>query len=198
MTPFQTICMSPPEKSRASMGPADRGAARSTCAFSVQCPPRASGRHHTSTADRPPVDPAGERNRPPANPGHAGRRRPGIMVPMRLSETDEIAAELYLVPPARFVAAREQVVRQARAAGHRDLARELHALRRPALSAWLVNLLTRHQRARMQQLFAVGRELRQAQTRLDGDRLRRLPAQRQDLIAELLEWAARHAAEAGL
>jgi len=128
----------------------------------------------------------------------ARRRRPGIMVPMRLSETDEIAAELYLVPPARFVAAREEVVRQARAAGHRDLARELHALRRPTLSAWLVNVLTRHQRARMQQLFALGRDLRQAQTRLDGDQLRRLPAQRQDLIAELLDWASSHAAEAGV
>jgi hypothetical protein len=120
------------------------------------------------------------------------------MVPMRLSETDEIAAELYLVPPARFVAAREQVVRQARAAGHRDLASELHALRRPTLSAWLVNMLTRHQRARMQQLFALGRELRQAQTRLDGDQLRRLPAQQQALIAELLDGARRHAAEAGV
>jgi hypothetical protein len=120
------------------------------------------------------------------------------MVRMRLSETDEIAAELYLVPPARFVAARDEVVRQARAAGHRDLARELQALRRPTLSAWLINALTRHQRARMQQLFALGRELRQAQTRLEGDRLRRLPAQRQDLIAELLEWASRHAAEAGV
>jgi hypothetical protein len=120
------------------------------------------------------------------------------MVPMRLSETDEIAAELYLVPPARFVAARDQVVRQARAAGHRDLARELHALRRPTLSAWLVNVLTRHRRERMQQLFALGRELRQAQTRLDRDQLRRLPAQQQDLIAELLDWAGRHAAEAGV
>ena len=117
---------------------------------------------------------------------------------MRLSETDEIAAELYLVPPARFVAARDQVVRQARAAGHRDLARELQALRRPTLSAWLVNVLTRHRRDRMQQLFAVGRELRQAQTRLDADQLRRLPAQREDLIAELLDWARRHAAEAGV
>jgi len=120
------------------------------------------------------------------------------MVPMRLSETDEIAVELYLVPPARFVAARDQVMRQARAAGHRDLARELRALRRPTLSAWLVNALTRHQRARMQQLFALGRELRQAQTRLDADQLRRLPAQRQDLIAELLDWASRHASEAGV
>ena len=120
------------------------------------------------------------------------------MVRMRLSETDEIAAELYLVPPARFVAARDQLVRQARAAGHRDLARELQALRRPTPSAWLINVLTRHQRARLQQLFALGRELRQAQTQLDGDQLRRLPAQREDLIAELLDWARRHAAEAGV
>ncbi|HEY7103124.1 MAG TPA: hypothetical protein VH573_15940 [Mycobacteriales bacterium] len=117
---------------------------------------------------------------------------------MRLSETDEIAAELYLVPPARFVAARDEVVRQARAAGHRDLARELQALRRPTPSAWLVNALTRHRRDRMQQLFAVGRELRQAQTQLDAGRLRRLPAQREELVAELLDWARRHAAEAGV
>jgi hypothetical protein len=120
------------------------------------------------------------------------------MVRMRLSETDEIAAELYLVPPARFVAARDDVVRQARAAGHRDLARELQALRRPTPSAWLINALTRHQRDRMQQLFALGRELRQAQTQLDGERLRRLPAQREELIADLLDWAREHAAEAGV
>jgi len=120
------------------------------------------------------------------------------MVRMRLSETDEIAAELYLVPPARFVVARDELVRQARAAGHRDLARELQALRRPTPSAWLINALTRHRRDRMQQLFAVGRELRQAQTQLDADQLRRLPAQREELITELLDWARRHAAEAGV
>jgi hypothetical protein len=123
---------------------------------------------------------------------------PGIVVRMRLPETDEIAVELYLVPPAGFVAARDQLVRQARAAGHRDLARELQALRRPTLSAWLVNALARHQRARMQELFAVGRELRQAQTRLDADLLRRLPGEREELVAELLDWVRRHAADAGV
>ncbi|HEY6749283.1 MAG TPA: hypothetical protein VI357_26655 [Mycobacteriales bacterium] len=117
---------------------------------------------------------------------------------MRLPETDEIAAELYLVPPARFVAARDQLVRQARAAGHRELARELQALRRPTLSAWLVNALARHQRARLQELFAVGRELRRAQTRLDAELLRRLPGEREELVAELLDWVRRHAAEAGV
>jgi hypothetical protein len=125
-------------------------------------------------------------------------RGPGIMVRMRLSETDEIAAELYLVPPARFVAARDQLVRQARAAGQRELARELQVLRRPTLSAWLVNALSRHQRARMQELFALGRELRRAQTGLDAELLRRLPGQREELVGELLDWARRHAAEAGV
>ena len=120
------------------------------------------------------------------------------MVPMRLTETDEIAAELYLVPPARFVVAREQVVRQARAAGHRDLAREVHALRRPTLSAWLVNMLARHHRPRMQQLYALGRNLRQAQTRLDAEQLRSLPAEQQSLITELLGAASRHATDAGV
>jgi hypothetical protein len=120
------------------------------------------------------------------------------MVGMRLSETDEIAVELYLVPPAGFVAARDQLVRQARAAGHRELARELQALRRPTLSAWLVNALARHQRPRMQELFAVGRELRQAQTRLDADLLRRLPGEREALVAELLDWVRRHAADMGV
>jgi hypothetical protein len=120
------------------------------------------------------------------------------MVGMRLSETDEIAVELYLVPPAGFVAARDQLVRQARAAGHRELARELQALRRPTLSAWLVNALARHQRARLQELFAVGRDLRQAQTRLDADLLRRLPGERGELVAELLDWVRRHAADAGV
>ncbi|HST67668.1 MAG TPA: hypothetical protein VLM05_21025, partial [Mycobacteriales bacterium] len=117
---------------------------------------------------------------------------------MRLSETDEIAAELYLVPPARFVAARDQVARQARAAGHRELARELQALRRPALSAWLVNALARHRRERLRELFALGRDLRQAQTRLDAESLRRLPGRREELVAELLGWAREHAAELGV
>src|SRR6185437_13475765 len=69
---------------------------------------------------------------------------------------------------------------------------------RPTASAWLVNALTRHRRDRMQQLFAIGRELREAQTQLDADRLRRLPAQREELVAELLDLARRHAAEAGV
>lgn len=114
------------------------------------------------------------------------------------TEADEIACELYLVPPAGFVAARDELVRQSQTAGARELARELRRLRRPTLSAWLVNLLVRHERPSMDHLLAVGRELRDAQARLDAARLRRLAGQRQRLIADLLDRGRRRAAEAGV
>jgi hypothetical protein len=120
------------------------------------------------------------------------------MAPMRMSDTDEIARELYLVPPTRFVAVRDELVRKARTAGSRELAHELQSLRRPSRSAWLVNLLTRYDRAPMERLSGLGRELREAQTRLDESALRRLSAQRQQVIADLLDRARSRAAEAGL
>jgi hypothetical protein len=115
-----------------------------------------------------------------------------------MSDTDEIAGELYLLPPTRFVAVRDELVRKARTAGSRELAHELQRLRRPSRSAWLVNLLTRYERAPMERLSVLGRELREAQTRLDETALRRLSAQRQQVIADLLARARSRAAEAGL
>ena len=58
-------------------------------------------------------------------------------------ELDEIVRELYVLPPVDFVAARNELVRQARAAGSREIAERLQRLRRPTRSAWLVNLLAR-------------------------------------------------------
>jgi hypothetical protein len=115
-----------------------------------------------------------------------------------VSETNEIASELYVVPPAQFVAVRDELARTARANGNPELARELRSLRRPTQSAWLVNLLTRHELAAMEGLIALGRELREAQTGLDGTRLRRLSTQRQQMIADLLDRARCRAGEAGL
>ncbi len=114
------------------------------------------------------------------------------------TEADKIAGELYLVPPAGFVAARDELVRQSQTAGARELARELRRLRRPTQSAWLVNLLVRHERPSVDHLLAVGRELRDAQARLDAARLRRLAGQRQRLIADLLDRGRRRASDAGV
>ena len=52
-------------------------------------------------------------------------------------ELDEIVRELYVLPPADFVTARNELVRQARAAGSRDVAERLQQLRRPpAAPGW--------------------------------------------------------------
>src|SRR5690349_10824883 len=90
----------------------------------------------------------------------------------------ELAAELYLVPPARFVETRDSIAQQASAAGQVELAARLRALRRPTQSAWLVNLLVRNEPATMAELRALGRQLREAQTVLAGDELRRLSERR--------------------
>jgi hypothetical protein len=112
-------------------------------------------------------------------------------------ELDEIVRELYVLPPAEFVTARNELVRQARAAGSKDVAERLRQLRRPTRSAWLVNLLASDSAA-MQRLSALGRELRDAQTGLVRTELRNLAEQRRHLIADLLDRAKAHAAEAGV
>jgi hypothetical protein len=112
-------------------------------------------------------------------------------------ELDEIVRELYVLPPTDFVAARNELVRQARAAGSTDIAEQLQRLRRPTRSAWLVNRLARDTRA-MQRLSALGRKLRDAQTGLARTELRALAEQRRELIADLLEEVSAHAAEAGI
>ena len=120
-----------------------------------------------------------------------------MTVQMTGRELDEIVRELYVLPPAEFVAARNELVRAARAAGSRDIAERLRHLRRPTRSAWLVNVLARDPAA-MRRLSTVGKELRDAQTGLDSTQLRTLSEQRRRLITDLLEQAQAHATDAGL
>jgi hypothetical protein len=110
-------------------------------------------------------------------------------------ELDEIVRELYVLPPTDFVAARNELVRQARAAGSREIAERLHQLRRPTRSAWLVNVLA-SDTAAMQRLSALGRQLRDAQTGLAGAELRTLAEQRRHLIADLMDRARAYADQA--
>ena len=112
-------------------------------------------------------------------------------------ESDEIVRELYVLPPADFVAARNELVRAARAAGSRDIAERLQHLRRPTRSAWLVNVLARDPVA-MRRLSTLGGRTRDAQTGLDSTQLRTLSEQRRRLITDLLEQAQAHATDAGL
>src|SRR5688572_8917887 len=76
---------------------------------------------------------------------------------------EEIAEELYALPPAEFVAVREERARSIRDEGDRGTANAVHGLRRPTQGAWLVNLLARDESGLLTQLLDVGAELRAAQ-----------------------------------
>jgi hypothetical protein len=102
--------------------------------------------------------------------------------------------ELYALPPDDFRAARDERASQARAAGDKDLARAITALRRPVVSAWLVNMLARTEPRQMAELLALGESLRDAQEALDGDRLRELSVRRRQLVAAMVD-AAKQVAE---
>jgi len=113
-------------------------------------------------------------------------------------ELDKIADELYALKPDGFAAARDEQVREARAGGHKELARELAALRRPTQSAWLVNRLWRDQHEVMEQLFELSDELSRAQARASGDQLRMLTTQRRAIESALMGRARELAQEAAM
>src|SRR6185369_10672495 len=70
---------------------------------------------------------------------------------------------LHETPPAEFVAARNALVKEARAAHQEKLAAEIAALRKPSTIVWLVNQLARKHPQDVAALGEAGKGLRQAQ-----------------------------------
>lgn len=105
------------------------------------------------------------------------------------------AGELYGVPPADFVATRKRLAQEAKDGGDAALAKRIGALRRPTLSAWAVNLLSRSAAAELDRLLDVGAELRAAWG--SGGGLRDLEQRRAGLVGSLVRTAGDLAAEAG-
>jgi hypothetical protein len=92
------------------------------------------------------------------------------------------AEELYRLPPEDFTAARDAAAKQAKADGDKEAAAALKALRKPSVSAHLVNLLAAHDGELLDSLLALGPALAQAQAQGQGDALRTLSAQRRELV----------------
>jgi hypothetical protein len=88
-------------------------------------------------------------------------------------------------------------VQAARAAGNRRLAVAIGRLRRPTVSAYILNLLVRNQPEVGEQLVALGEELRRAQEQLSGPALRELATQRAQLVGAMVRSARKIAADAG-
>lgn len=112
-------------------------------------------------------------------------------------DLDPVADELYGLRPEEFVAARDRRALEARKAGDQALAKEIGALRRPSLAAWVGNLLVRRRPEEVQPLLDLGEELRRAHRELDGPQLRRLIRRQSEVIGTLGRQARRLAAEAG-
>jgi len=112
-------------------------------------------------------------------------------------DLDQVAADLYALPPRRFTSARDAKAAEARASGDRDLAAGIKSLAKPTVSAWLANLLVRTKRREAEQLIALGPALRDAQKRLAGHDLRHLARERQHLVVALVQWAQKAANQQG-
>jgi hypothetical protein len=102
---------------------------------------------------------------------------------------DQVAEDLYGVPPEEFIAARTAARDRARGAGDKELAVAVAALPKPTTAAWVCNLLVRRRRAEVAQLTELGELLRQAQANLSGDQLRQLGQQRNQVVAALARQA---------
>lgn len=110
---------------------------------------------------------------------------------------DSIADELYTLDPAEFVTARSEYAAKAREAGDRELTVAIGRLRKPTVAAWMVNLLARERADELGALFDLGDQLRTAQRKLSGHDLRRLSAQRRQVVALLERDAGRLASKRG-
>jgi hypothetical protein len=80
-----------------------------------------------------------------------------------VGDLDAALAALYQLPLEQFVATRDQLARRLRAAGDRDSARRVAALRRPPVSAWAANQLAHAAPNGVAELLEAGAALRQAQ-----------------------------------
>ncbi len=110
-------------------------------------------------------------------------------------DLDAIARELYGGGRGAFTAARDAKVRDLKAAGETQLARQVAALRRPTVAAAVVNLLAGAEPERLHALLHIGDELRHAQ---DAAALRRLAEQQRGEVAILVRLARAEAAAHGL
>ncbi len=114
-----------------------------------------------------------------------------------MPDFDEIADELYGLPPEEFTAARTRYEKEAKAAGDRAGAAAIHSLAKPTVTAWLANQLVRAHRAELEPLLELGGALRDATQNLDGDQLRDLSRQQQKVMYALVQQARALARAAG-
>ena len=111
---------------------------------------------------------------------------------------DDAVEELYGLLRDDVIARRDELAKQARAAGDKETAGAVGRLRKPSAAAWLANMLAREHADEIGALEELGASMRAAQDRLEGDALRRLSRRRHELVHALVERARRIAREDGV
>jgi hypothetical protein len=112
-------------------------------------------------------------------------------------DLDEVADELYALPPEEFIPTRKAREDEAKADGDKALAKEIGSLPKPSTAAWVCNLLVREAHDEIAGLVELGTLVREAQESLAGDQLRALDVQRRQLVTALTRQARKLAYEHG-
>lgn len=110
----------------------------------------------------------------------------------------DIADALYAEALGDFTPARDARAKELKAAGETDLAREVKALRKASLAAWVVDLLVRREAEQVEQVLSMGAALRDAQAQMSGEDLRALTRQRRQLTAAITQQARSLAKQEGV
>ncbi|QSZ53760.1 hypothetical protein [Paenarthrobacter ureafaciens] len=109
----------------------------------------------------------------------------------------DAAQELYAVLPRDFTARRSELVREAKDAGDKELAKDIGKLGKPAAGAWAINALAVHKPEVIDGVVRFGASLRAAQEDGDADAFRQLGLQRQGELMGAVDDAKDLAAELG-
>jgi hypothetical protein len=110
---------------------------------------------------------------------------------------DEAVDRLYALPPDQFIASRDAASTAVKAAGEAKLAAEIKRLRKPTVSAWAVNLLSRRAGDTLRALIELGPRLAKAQRLGRRDELRSLGEARHGYVTALIAAAGAALAEHG-
>src|SRR5215218_3347247 len=165
-------------------GPTSRGRPTPHCPrWPATAPAAPMVRRPAPPGPPPAAEPRRAAGRPFLRPGTGPWEGRGV-------DLDEVADELYAVPPEEFIALRTARQNDARAGEDKGLATAIGALPKPSTAAWVSNLLVRAHRTEIEGLVELGGLMREAQENLAGDQMRALSSQRSQLISALTRQAA--------
>jgi hypothetical protein len=99
--------------------------------------------------------------------------------------SEDVIAQLYSVPPDEFMAKRTELADAERGNGDAAAARAIGKLRKPTVSAYLVNALVHGDTSIADELSGLGDRMRAAQDALDAATLRELTTERRKLVDRL-------------